>query len=461
MAEKDILNAEKGLEDVMQQKNETEKVAIITLGCEKNRIDSEIMSDLIHRRGYQLVDRPEEATVIVVNTCGFIQAAKEESIDTILNMAQFKERGKLKSLIVAGCLTERYQEILLQEMPEIDGLVGTGHFDRITTVIEETLKGKQPVLVGNPAFSYENISRKRKENSPTAFVKIAEGCDNGCTFCAIPIMRGKLRSRTIPSVVREVEGLVAEGVKEVSLIAQDLSNYGMDLTGASLLPDLLKELQEIDGLKWIRLHYLYPGAFSDRLLEAMASYDKVVPYVDIPLQHSEDRILRRMRRPGYQADIRQLVDRIRRRVPDVAIRTSIIVGFPGETEEDFERLLAFIREMRFDRLGVFTYSQEEGTPAARLPDQVPEEIKEARANRLMEIQREITADRNQRFVGRTLPVLVEKMDEEGRFYIGRTPYDAVEVDGEVYITGYRGSVGEIVPVRITHAYDYDLAGEAI
>lgn len=445
----------------MQEKKETEKVAIVTLGCEKNKIDSEIMHDLIDRRGYEVVDRPEEATVVVVNTCGFIQAAKEESIDTILSMAQLKDKGKVKSLIVAGCLTERYQEILLQEMPEIDGLVGTGHFDQITAIIDASLEGKHPVMVGNPAFSYEHISRKRNEKTFSAFVKIAEGCDNACTFCAIPMMRGKLRSRTVGSIVREVERLVSEGVKETSLIAQDLSNYGVDLAGESLLPQLLEALQEIRGLHWIRLHYLYPGAFSDSLLDAMVSFDKVVPYVDIPLQHSEDRILRRMRRPGYQADIRRLIERIRGKIPDVAIRTSIIVGFPGETEEDFESLVRFVQEMKFDRLGVFTYSQEEGTPAARLPGQVAEEVKEARAGRLMEIQRPITAERNGRFMGRILPVLVEKKSDEDKIYIGRTPYDAVEVDGEVYLTGFVGKIGDIVPVRITHAYDYDLAGEAV
>ncbi|WP_028986616.1 30S ribosomal protein S12 methylthiotransferase RimO [Thermicanus aegyptius] len=445
----------------MQQKHGEEKVAIVTLGCEKNKVDSEIMSDLIDRKGYQLVDRPEEATVVIVNTCGFIDAAKEESIDTILEVARLKGHGQLKSLIVAGCLTERYQEILLQEMPEIDGLVGTGNIDKITAVIEESLAGRHPVYVGNPAFSYENISRKRREKRASAFVKIAEGCNNQCTFCAIPIMRGKLRSRTIASVTREVRQLVEEGVKEVSLIAQDLSNYGVDLTGRSLLPDLLRSLQEIPQLSWIRLHYLYPGAFSDELLETMATCDKVVPYADIPLQHSEDSILRRMRRPGYQTDIRNLLRRIRDRIPDVAIRTSIIVGFPGETEEDFENLLSFIKEVKFDRLGVFTYSQEEGTPAARLKEQVADEVKEERAGRLMEIQRRITAERNSRFVGRILPVLVEKKDEKNGVYIGRTPYDAVEVDGEVYLTGYRGDVGEIIPVRITHSYDYDLAGVAI
>ncbi|MBE3553539.1 MAG: 30S ribosomal protein S12 methylthiotransferase RimO [Thermicanus sp.] len=445
----------------MQQKIVGEKVAIITLGCEKNKVDSEIMSDLIDRKGYQLVDRPEEATVVIVNTCGFIDAAKEESVDTILEVAQLKGHGQLKSLIVAGCLTERYQEILLQEMPEIDGLVGTGNLDKITAVIEDSLSGEHPVYVGNPAFSYENISRKRKEKSASAFVKIAEGCNNQCTFCAIPIMRGKLRSRTIGSVVREVRQLVGEGVKEVSLIAQDLSNYGVDLTGRSLLPDLLRSLQEIPQLSWIRLHYLYPGAFSDDLLEAMVTCDKVVPYVDIPLQHSEDSILRRMRRPGYQTDIRNLLLRIRERIPDVAIRTSIIVGFPGETEEDFENLLSFIKEAKFDRLGVFTYSREEGTHAARIKEQVADEVKEERAGRLMEVQRSITAERNSRFVGRILPVLVEKKDEDNGVYIGRTPYDAVEVDGEVYLTGYRGDVGEIIPVHITHSYDYDLVGVAI
>lgn len=440
----------------------SEKVAIITLGCEKNLVDSEIMSDLIDKRGYQLVERPEEATVVIVNTCGFIDAAKEESIDTILEVANLKKHGQLKSLLVAGCLTQRYKEVLIQEMPEIDGLVGTGDFDKITQIIEESLAGKKPIYIGNPVFSYENVTRRKSNRrAPTVFVKIAEGCDNDCTFCIIPSLRGNLRSRTIESIVREVAEHGKAGVKEICLIAQDLTNYGMDLYGKPSLPKLLYALESVEGIEWIRLHYIYPGAFNDELLDAMVKSSKVVPYIDMPLQHSEDSILRRMRRPGRQTDIRQLIGKIRDRLPDVAIRTSIIVGFPGETEDDFNRLVEFIKEIKFDRLGVFTYSQEEGTPAARIKEQVDEETKERRANQLMEVQRLINQERNSRLVGREIPVLIEKYDGRNHIFIGRTAYDAPEIDGEIYVSNYEGELGQIIPVRVTHSFDFDLAGEAV
>ncbi len=440
----------------------SEKVAIITLGCEKNLVDSEIMSDLIDKRGYQLVESPNEATVVIVNTCGFIDAAKEESIDTILEVANLKEHGELKSLIVAGCLTQRYKEVLVNEMPEIDGLVGTGDFDKITQIIDESLAGKQPIYVGNPVFSYENVTRRKgDQDKATVFVKIAEGCDNDCTFCIIPTLRGSLRSRSVESIVKEATQLGQEGIKEICLIAQDLTNYGFDLYGEPSLPKLLDALQQVNGIEWIRLHYIYPGAFNEQLLEAMAGNSKVVPYIDMPLQHSEDAILRRMRRPGRQTDIRRLVAQIRAEIPDLALRTSIIVGFPGETEDEFERLIEFVKEIQFDRLGVFTYSQEEGTPAARIADQVPDEVKERRANQLMEVQREITNIRNSRLVGRTIPVLIEKYDGRNDIFIGRTAYDAPEIDGEIYVSNYHGAIGEIVSVRVTHSYDYDLSGEAV
>lgn len=439
----------------------SEKVAIVTLGCEKNLVDSEIMSDLIDKRGYELVESPNDATVVIVNTCGFIDVAKQESIDMILEVANLKQHGSLKSLIVAGCLTQRYKEVLIQEMPEIDGLVGTGDFDKITHIIDESLAGKKPIYVGNPIFSYENVTRKKADkDKATVFVKIAEGCDNDCTFCIIPSLRGGLRSRTIESIVRETTELGAAGIKEICLIAQDLTNYGLDLYGEPSLPKLLDALQQVDGIEWIRLHYLYPGAFNEALLDAIANNSKVVPYIDMPLQHSEDAILRRMRRPGRQTDIRNLVARLRAKLPDLSLRTSIIVGFPGETEEEFERLIDFVKEIQFDRLGVFTYSQEEGTPAARIADQVPDEVKERRANQLMEVQREIANERNSRFVGRTLPVLIEKYDGRNDIYIGRTAYDAPEIDGEIYVSNYHGAIGNIVPVRVTHAYDFDLSGEA-
>ncbi|HEY8342460.1 MAG TPA: 30S ribosomal protein S12 methylthiotransferase RimO [Calditerricola sp.] len=439
----------------------TEKVAIVTLGCEKNLVDSDIMSRLIEEKGYQRVASPAEATVCIVNTCGFIDAAKEESIQTILDIADYKETGQLKALIVAGCLTQRYKETLMQEMPEIDGIVGTGDFDKIADIIEEALAGHKPVRVGNPVFSYERVWRRNvPKGTATAYLKIAEGCDNRCTFCIIPQLRGPFRSRSFESIVEEARLLAEQGVKELCLIAQDLTNYGVDRYGRHALPELIQRVAEVDGIAWIRLHYMYPGAFTDELLEVIATTPKVCKYIDMPLQHSEDRILKRMLRPGRQRDIRELIAKIRERIPDVALRTSIIVGFPGETEEEFERLCAFVREIQFDRLGVFTYSQEEGTPAARLPDQIDEETKERRASTLMEIQREVAARRSQRFIGKVLPVLIERYDGRNDVFIGRTEYDAPEIDGEVFVTGYRGEPGQIVPVRITHAHDYDLTGVA-
>ncbi len=440
----------------------TEKIKMVTLGCEKNLVDSEIMSGLVAQRGYELVEDKEEATVIIVNTCGFIDAAKEESVNTILEMAELKETGSLKALIVSGCLTQRYKEALMQEMPEIDGIVGTGDFDKINDIVDEALRGKKPVAVGNPIFNYDQkLPRKLSTPRYTAYVKIAEGCDNACTFCSIPIMRGAFRSRSVESIVAEVEQLAAQGVKEVSLIAQDSTNYGTDLYDSFMLPTLLHRVSEVEGIEWVRLHYAYPGFFTDELIEAIASNPKICKYIDMPLQHSEDSILKRMRRPGRGRDVRELVAKIRAKVPDAVLRTSIIVGFPGETEEDFENLVSFVREVKFDRLGVFTYSKEEDTPAARLPNQVPEDVKEYRASRLMEVQREVAKAANGRFVGRTMDVLIERYDGRNDVFIGRSQYDAPEIDGEVFVTGCTPEIGKLQKVRITHSLDYDLSGVGV
>ncbi|MFK7694035.1 30S ribosomal protein S12 methylthiotransferase RimO [Paenibacillus sp. HJGM_3] len=440
----------------------SEKVKVVTLGCEKNTVDSEIMSGLIHQRGFSLVQEPEEATVIIVNTCGFIDAAKEESVNTILEMAELKQSAKLKALIVSGCLTQRYKQQLMDEMPEIDGIVGTGDFHNITSIVDEALRGKKPALVGNPVFNYE-AALPRLMSTPryTAYVKIAEGCDNACTFCSIPIMRGQFRSRSIESIVAEVQQLASQGVREISLIAQDSTNYGTDLYDTFMLPTLMNRVSEVPGIEWVRLHYAYPGFFTDELIETMATNSKICNYIDMPLQHSEDTILKRMRRPGRQRDARELVAKIRARIPGVALRTSIIVGFPGETDEDFDRLCDFVREMKFDRLGVFTYSQEEDTPASRLPNQVPDEVKEWRANTLMEIQRGIANEQNGKRIGEELDVLIERYDGRSDVYVGRTQYDAPDVDGEVFVTKCRSGIGELQKVRITHSYEYDLSGEGI
>ncbi|TMV52102.1 30S ribosomal protein S12 methylthiotransferase RimO [Paenibacillus mesophilus] len=440
----------------------TEKVKVVTLGCEKNLVDSEIMSGLIHERGYSLVDDKEEATVIIVNTCGFIDAAKEESVNTILDLADLKETANLKALIVSGCLTQRYKKELMNEMPEIDGIVGTGDFDKINDIIDEALAGRKPILVGNPAFNYEKqLPRRMTTPRYTAYVKIAEGCDNACTFCSIPIMRGKFRSRSIESIVAEATQLAAQGVREISLIAQDSTNYGTDLYEGFMLPTLLNKITEVPGIEWVRLHYAYPGFFTDELIETIASNPKVCKYIDMPLQHSEDIILKRMRRPGRQRDTRELVHKIRSRIPDVALRTSLIVGFPGETEQDFANLCEFVKEMRFDRLGVFAYSKEDDTPASRLPDQVPDEVKEFRATTLMEIQREISREENGKRIGQELNVLIERYDGRNDVYVGRSEFDAPDVDGEVFVTRCTAGIGEMQKVRITHSFEFDLSGEGI
>lgn len=439
----------------------TEKVKVVTLGCEKNLVDSEIMSGLIHERGYTFVEQNEEATVIIVNTCGFIDTAKEESVNTILDIADLKETGNLKALIVSGCLTQRYKEELMEEMPEIDGIVGTGDFDRINEIIDQALAGRRPAYVGNPVFNYDQNLPRRVTTRHTAYVKIAEGCDNACTFCSIPLMRGAFRSRTIESILGEVAELVSQGVKEISLIAQDTTNYGTDIYNRYNLPELINKVTEVPGVQWVRLHYAYPGFFTDELIDVIAANPKVCKYIDLPLQHSEDSILKRMKRPGRQRDARELIAKIRRRIPEVALRTSLIVGFPGETEEDFQNLKQFVRDVKFDRLGVFTYSQEQDTPASRLPEQIPEEVKERRANEVMELQREISAERSGERVGQILEVLIEGFDEASGAYIGRSQFDAPEVDGEVFVSGITADIGDIVKVRITHSYEYDLAGEGI
>ncbi|WP_018133384.1 30S ribosomal protein S12 methylthiotransferase RimO [Effusibacillus pohliae] len=442
----------------------SQKLAVVTLGCEKNLVDSEVMMGLVAQKGYQVVQNPLEADVIIVNTCGFIDAAKEESVETILSMAQLKDAGSCKALLVAGCMAQRYQDELITEIPEIDGIVGTGEYFRIGELIEAAMHGEEkPQFVGNPVYLYDELTPRMTTGGASAYVKIAEGCDHSCTFCIIPKMRGKFRSRPIESIVAEARSLVSQGVKEIMLIAQDSTQYGLDVYGKRNLHGLLEALNEVEGLEWIRLHYAYPGFFTDEVIDAFARLPKVAKYIDMPLQHSEDHILKAMRRPGQQAQIRKLIAKIRDRVPDVAFRTSLIVGFPGESEQDFDNLCRFVREIGFDRIGVFTYSPEEGTPSADMDGQVPQEVKERRASMLMEVGREVAAKRNAERVGRVLKVLIESQDTNNPgIYIGRTEYDAKEIDGQVFVTGNREiRIGDMVNVRITHSYDFDLAGECV
>lgn len=441
----------------------SKKVHIVTLGCEKNLVDSEVMMGLISKQGYELTSDPEQAEVIIVNTCGFIDAAKEESVNTILNMSEFKNSGSAKSVLVAGCMAQRFPEEILAEIPEVDGIVGTGEFHRIGELVDDAMNGERPSFIGNPVYLYDEMTPRFHAGGASAYVKIAEGCDHSCTFCIIPKMRGKFRSRPIESIVSEVEQLVSQGVREVMLIAQDSTQYGLDVYGKRRLHDLLKALNDVKGLEWIRLHYAYPGFFTDDVIESFATLDKLAKYIDMPLQHSEDHILKAMRRPGHQAQIRRLVQKIRAKVPDVAIRTSLIVGFPGETEEDFNRLCEFVRDIEFDHVGVFTYSPEEGTPSSSFENQVSQEDKERRQSLLMEVAREVAAKRSATRVGKTLRVLLEGVDEANdSVYVGRTQYDAKEIDGMVYVSGLKNaSVGNVVNVRITHAHEFDLMGEVV
>lgn len=439
------------------------KLAVVSLGCAKNLVDTEVMLGLLAGAGYELTGLEEEAEVLVVNTCGFINTAKEESIDTILELAEYKKTGKCRALVVTGCLAQKYKAKLLAEIPEIDGIMGTGELDRITDVVGAALQGEVPGEIAQPEFLYDH-RMPRIQSTPfyTAFVKIAEGCDNCCSYCTIPELRGRYRSRPIESVVDEVKNLAERGVKEINLIAQDTTRYGEDLYGSFQLAALLKKLAAIPGVDWLRVLYAYPTHFTDELFEVLAAEPKICRYLDIPLQHAHDRILLQMHRQGTQRDIVNLMNKLRNRIPELAVRTSFIVGFPGETEEEFQTLLEFVQEMEFDRLGVFTYSQEEDTAAGVMPDQVPEEIKNERRHRLMTVQQEISLQKNRRKIGQILSVVVEgNSTENPELNIGRTEFDAPEIDGIIYFTGSGLVSGDMVKVKITGAQEYDLIGEVL
>lgn len=436
------------------------KVYLESLGCPKNLVDSEIMLGLARGAGATIVTDPEEADVYLVNTCGFIDPAKKESIDTILELARFKAQAPGRKLIVTGCLVQRYGAELAEALPEVDAFLGTGDFQRLPELIARPTRATVQGYRGAAHLLPEvDLPRVRMGEFFSAYVKVSEGCDHTCSFCIIPKIRGKHESRSLESVVREVERLVAEGVVEVNLVAQDLTAYGRDRRDGTDLVTLLRALVRIDGLRWIRLLYNYPRHVTERLLETIASEEKICPYLDIPLQHASARVLQRMRRDRDPESLRRLLARIRRVIPGVAIRTAMIVGFPGETEEDFAELLDFVREQRFERLGAFTYSREEGTAAATLPDQVPERVKRERLRTLMRVQAEIAREHQRAQVGRTLPVLVCGQDDRGRWF-GRTATQAPDIDGVVFLDR-PAPVGEIVPVAIVGATTYDLRGRPL
>jgi ribosomal protein S12 methylthiotransferase len=437
---------------------------MVSLGCAKNLVDAEVILGFLPEERFEIVTEEAQAEIIIVNTCAFISDAKEESVETILEVADQKKHGRCRLLVVAGCLPQRYPAELAAELPEVDIFMGTGDLPRIVELIEAwQSQGETLQAVGQPEYLYDHTT-PRVKSSPfySAYVKIAEGCSNHCSYCIIPQLRGQLRSRSIDSVVAEVRRMTADGVKEINLIAQDITAFGADRSDGARLETLLRELVKIDELHWLRLLYAYPDGVSDELIELMASEDKICTYLDLPLQHIDNTILGLMNRPMDQQAIRSLIERLRRRMPDVTLRTSFIVGFPGETEQQFTELLRFVNEGHFDRVGVFRYSCEEGTPAASLPNQVPERVKKARLEKLMKAQQRVSFRRNRALVGRIEPVLVEGYSEETELLLrGRSIRQAPDIDGLVYITAGQADVGSIVPLRITDSSDYDLIGEIV
>ena len=435
------------------------KIAFISLGCSKNLINTEQMMALCRAAGHEVSGEPQGADVAVLNTCGFIDAAKSEAIEHIIALGELKKEGKLGKLLVCGCLSQRYREEIHSDLPEVDGLMGTGSYDDIVAAVEEVNKGQFPQRFGDISATSEEGERLVTGPGYTAFLKIAEGCDNFCAFCIIPYLRGRYRSRPMETVLAEAKTLADSGVKELILIAQDIGPYGKDLYGERRLPQLLKELCKLP-FRWIRLHYLYPDHFDDELVEVIASQPRIVKYLDIPLQHCSDHLLRSMNRWGTEDGLVALLKKLRERIPGLVLRTSLICGLPGETEEDFEALCRFVTETGIERAGVFQYSREEGTRAAEMPDQVPEETARQRVERLVELQSAVLDRYNESRLGTVMEVLCEGFDAQMGCYAGRTYADSLEVDGRVFFTAV-GVVpaGEFVNVRITGAEDGDLIGE--
>lgn len=436
-------------------------VLFISLGCDKNLVDSEVMIGLLADRGYQMTDDETRADVIVINTCCFIHDAKEESIQTILEMAEYKKTGTLKALIVTGCLVQRYQEEILEEIPEVDEVLGTTSYDKIVEAIEEALEGRGGVRIEDiDALPLPDTKRLVTTGGHFAYLKIAEGCDKHCTYCIIPKIRGNYRSVPMERLVKEARDLAEDGVKELILVAQETTIYGTDLYGEKSLHRLLRELCKIDGIRWIRILYCYPEEIDDDLIQVMKEEPKICHYLDLPIQHASTEILRRMGRRTSREDLEEIIGKLRREIPDIAIRTTLITGFPGETKEQHEELMDFVDQMEFDRLGVFTYSPEEGTPAAGMEGQVPEEVKEDRQAELMELQQEIAFDLAEDMIGREVLVMIEGKVADENAYVGRTYKDAPNVDGLIFVnTDEELMSGDFARVKVTGAAEYDLIGE--
>lgn len=441
-----------------------QSVSLVSLGCPKNLVDAEVMLGHLPSDRYQIVTDESRAEIIIVNTCSFIKEAKEESIETILEVAELKNTGNCRKLVVTGCMPQRYREDLAAELPEVDLFMGTGDAPRIVELLD-SLEGAEEARqeIGSPEFLYDHLT-PRAQSSPfySTYVKIADGCANHCSYCVIPQLRGTLRSRSIPSVVEEVRRLAEAGVKEVNLIAQDITAFGTERQDGTRLEALLRELVKIEGLPWIRLLYAYPDGITDELLELIASEEKICNYLDIPLQHIDDSILSRMNRRVGEEGIRALIEKMRRYIPDLTLRTSFIVGFPGETEDQYRKLQQFVEEGHFERLGVFRYSREEGTTAAEMEDQVPERTKQSRYKKIMKAQARVSFRKNRERVDKVEDVLVEGYSEETELLLrGRSVRQAPDVDGQVYITAGQADVGDIVPLRVTDSSEYDLIGEIV
>ncbi len=437
------------------------KILFISLGCDKNLVDSEVMLGLLASRGYKMTDDENEADIIVVNTCCFIHDAKEESIQNILEMAEYKKAGLAKALIVTGCLAERYRQEIIDEIPEVDALLGTTSYDKILDAVDEALQGKSSITMQD-VDSLPVVDTKRivTTGGHFAYLKIAEGCDKHCTYCIIPKIRGNFRSVPMERILKEAEDLVEQGVREIILVAQETTVYGTDIYGKKTLPELLKKLCEINGLYWIRILYCYPEEITDELIQVIRDEDKICKYLDLPIQHANNDILKRMGRRTSKEQLMGIIRQLRKEIPDISLRTSLITGFPGETDEQHEELMAFVDEMEFDRLGVFTYSAEENTPAASMDHQIDEEIKENRQAEIMELQQDIAFDLADDMVGREVLVMIEGKVADENVFVGRTYKDAPKVDGFIFVQADEElKSGDFIKVKVIGAQEYDLIGE--
>ena len=439
------------------------KILFISLGCDKNLVDTEVMLGLLASRGYEMTDDEQEADIIVINTCCFIHDAKEESIQNILEMAELKKEGKVKALIVTGCMAERYKDEILEEIPEVDEVLGTTAYDKILDAVDAALEGNQEVILSDiDALPLPEKKRLVTTGGHFAYLKIAEGCDKHCTYCIIPKVRGNYRSVPMERLVNEARELAEQGVKELILVAQETTLYGKDLYGEKSLHKLVRALCNINGIRWIRILYCYPEEITDELIQVMKEEPKVCHYLDLPIQHANDTILKRMGRRTTKQELVHIVEKLRSEIPDICLRTTLITGFPGETAEQHEELMQFVDEMEFDRLGVFTYSPEEDTPAAGMPEQIEEEVKEDRQAEIMELQQEIAFDKAEDMIGREVLVMIEGKVADENAYVGRTYRDAPNVDGLIFInTNEELLSGDFARVKVTGALDYDLIGELL